>query len=428
MLLFLLSWAGFHVRVITVVPLIVVAALLLFAARRLSLRKFLMQPAENFSRRPLDEFEVFLILVIIACLGARIVASLLAPLNDNDGIAEWGLKAKIFYHNTIKTTDYFQRREFSFSNHSYPLLLPLMYAWMCAAIGQWDDLGMLILNPLNLVAFAPLLYFQARRLASRKVALAVTAIASSVPALLHYTECGQADVPLMLISGASVFCLCQWMMSRRFDSLMLAAVLAGGAMFTKNEGVILLALYLGTASLSVLTQSPRTEWKRLFGHILMYALVASFLALPWFLFSHWHVTNWNAFSQHMSLSTVRWHEIPAMMSLHWANWIHFHNSVQLPKWNILWPLLLITMLLSKSPCRHPGYCLLLISLGQFVAFSLLYLAAPDALVLGSGMEFGTERETLVLLPPLWLLLAQCAEEHWTIWRQMRSNGSSSASA
>lgn len=419
--LFLLSLAGIHMSVMVVLLLVALAVVLVYAVRKLSPRKMFLQPADGDTpRQPLDEFDVFLILVIVACLGARLVASLLAPLNDIDGIAEWGLKAKILYYDTVKTTDYFQRADYGYSNQNYPLLWPMMYAWMCAAIGQWDDLGMLILNPLNLICFTVLLYFQAKRVTSRRVALGVTAIAASVPAAMHYAECAQSDIPLMLISGASFFCLYEWMRSRDFSSLMLAAFLMGGALFTKKEGIIIVVLHIAAAGLSVLVYSARTTWRRLFAQLAAYAAVAGLWALPWFWFERTHIVNWNAFTGKMGLHSIRWDELPAMMNMHVANWLHFYNSIRLPKWNLLWPLMLVTFLVSKSPRRHPGYCVLLIPVLQCAAFSLIYLAAGERIVMGSGMEFGTERETLLMLPPLWLLLALCAEEHWAVWRASRA--------
>jgi len=48
------------------------------------------------------------------------MASLLAPLNDWDGVCVWGIKAKVLFYDTVKTSDYFYNQ----STHSpIPIIL-----------------------------------------------------------------------------------------------------------------------------------------------------------------------------------------------------------------------------------------------------------------------------------------------------------------
>ena len=213
--LFLMSWAGFHIRVLPVLLLIGLAAVVSYAIRRVSLSTLWKRNPDVAPAQPFSEFEWLLLLIIVGCLLVRTMTSLVIPLNDGDGHIIWCLKAKVFFYDTIRTTDYFTRHDLSYLNIRYPLLVPFMYTWVCTVVGHWDDLGMFILNPTNLIVFATLLYCTLRRFVVRPVALAVTAMLSSLPALLHYAECGQGDVPLMLISGASLFCLWDWMQRTR---------------------------------------------------------------------------------------------------------------------------------------------------------------------------------------------------------------------
>lgn len=411
--MFLFSWIGLHINVVAISGLAVGAALAAIIWRRRPLREYWLGNAPD-PRMPLTEFEWLLILIILLCLGARTVACALAPLNDWDGIALWGIKAKVLYYDTIKTTDYFHKPEYAYSHTPYPLLWPFMYAWVCTVVGQWDDLAMLVLNPVNFIAFTVLLYFVMKRFATRTVALGVTAIATSLPTVLHYVECGQADIPLMLIWGASLFCLFDWMQSRRTPSLLLAAVLMGGAMFTKQEGRIVFGASLCAAIASVMAGAPTAQRKKLFGHVAIYAFVALAWVSPWLIFqSDIKDHSWDFGGA--GLSTVRWAETPALLKTIVANALVLKNQVNLPKWHILWPLFALSYIVSPALRRYPWVCLLLVFVLHAGGVGIVFLASHWAISL-QGMEIAFERFAMVMLPPVWLILAKGADDCYARWR------------
>jgi 4-amino-4-deoxy-L-arabinose transferase-like glycosyltransferase len=290
-----------------------------------------------------------------------------------------------------------------------------MYAWMCTVLGKWDDLGMLFLNPINCIAFAVLLYYAARRYAHRTVALGITAIMASLPALLHYTECGQADVPMMMMAGAIFFCLFDWMNTGSLDSILLAGFLMGGGLFLKREGVVIFVAYGCAAVLSAWVGRGWADRRQRFKQLLLFSLVAWGWALPWFIFGR-RITNWNAFSGRVSIDTIRWNDLGgALLFILNGSW-HFYNAIHLPKWNILWPAFALTVVVSKSAWRRPWNFIWVAYFLQSAAIILIYLASSGRIAPGTGEEFGLERETLQILPPLWLLLAKCADEQWRIWK------------
>ena len=376
---------------------------------------------EAVPMKPFDEFEWFLLVIIVGCLLVRTLTSLIIPLNDGDGHAIWCFKAKILYYDTVRTTDYFTRRELSYSHAQYPLLVPFMYTWVSTVVGHWDDMGMFILNPINLVAFAILLYCTLRRFAVRPVALAITAMLSSLPALMHYAECGQADVPLMLISGASLFCLLDWMKSRCLPSLILASVLIAGAMFTKEEGKIIFLAHLLVAGLSVFVDPSRSERKILFGHLGLYVLVAVLCVAPWLSFQRTIPTSGEVYRP-VTIGNIHWHEIPAFFNTVLQNAVNFYNGVGLPKWNLFWPLVVLTLVISKTTRLYPYYCLI----GTFLLHALgvaLVLICADYPVTLKGNEFGFERYTLIMLPPMLLVFGRCLDEWWRIWRGLPEGNS-----
>ncbi|MGO9527199.1 MAG: ArnT family glycosyltransferase [Verrucomicrobiia bacterium] len=410
--MFLMSWAGYHPNVPAIGGMTLGALVVFRLARKTPLARFWLMRGERETGAPgFTEAEWLLMMIIVACLGMRLITSMLAPLNDNDGIAEWGLKARILYHDTLRHTDYFQRADLSFSNHSYPLLWPFMYAWVCTCIGRWDDLGMLILNPLNLIAFAILLYYACCRYASRTVALATTACMVSLPALLHYTECGQADVPLMLMAGVCFFCLFDWIHTRSTESLVLSGILMAGCLFTKHQGMVVLGAYGAAAMASVYG----TKTRKLLGQLAGVSLLVFILILPWIIFSR-RIINYSAETSHVSPATIRWHDLPAALGFIAAGSVEWYNSVKLAKWNLLWPVIALAACCSKCTRQRPWCYIVLVWGLQSAVILLLYLAKREPIGLGLGTEFGLEREALVILAPLWLLLAKCVDEQWRIWK------------
>jgi hypothetical protein len=417
--MFLMSWAGFHIRVLPVLILIGLAAVISYAVRRVSPASLWKRNPNAAPAKPFSELEWFLLLIIVGCLMVRTMTSLVIPLNDGDGHAVWCFKAKIFFYDTIRTTDYFSRHELNYSNVRYPLLVPFMYTWVSTVVGHWDDQGIFILNPTNLVVFAILLYCTLRKFAVRPVALAVTAMLSSLPALMHYAECGQADVPLMLINGASLFCLLDWIQSRRTDSIILAAFLMGGALFTKEEARIIFMAHLAVAGLSVLWAVPRARWWEHAKQLGIYIGLAGIMALPWFLFRR-TIQDYQRSLSAIGFHTIRWDQIPTLLSTIVQTALHFQNSANLPKWNLLWPLIVITMLVNwRQVCRHPWTCLLAIWFLHACGVGLVFLASPDALTY-PAVEVGFERYTLIMLPPLWLLLGLGLNRFWEIWKDNRA--------
>jgi len=411
--MFILSWLGFHLNVVAITSLTAGAVLAAKAWRRRPLRQYWVGGVPE-PWKPLTEFEWLLFVIIILCLGARTVACSLAPLNDWDGIAIWGTKAKVLFYNTVGTTDYFHKPEYSYSHTPYPLLWPFMYAWVCTVAGKWDDLLMLILNPVNFITFTVLLYFAIKRYAVRTVALGITAIATSLPTVMHYVECAQADVPLMLIWGSSLFCLFEWMATRRMPSLLLAAFLMGGAMFTKQEGKIIFIASVFGAVASVIAAAPAGRRKSLLGHIGVYTFLSLVWVLPWLIFQN-GIKDYSWDFGGIGLSTVRWSQILALAKTIVANAIVLKNQVDLPKWHILWPLFVLSYAIAPALRRHPWGCLLLIFVLHAGAVGTVFLASRWTISLQS-MEIAFERFTIVMLPPVWLILAKAADDSYAQWR------------
>jgi hypothetical protein len=422
---FVISWAGFRLNAWLIGATVFGTAFIATKVRGVSLRDFWLSPcAKRAVNVPLTDFEWILVFIIILCLSARTLACLMTPLCDWDALCFWGLKSKICYFSTIRDAGmYFHSPEYRFTNQTYPLLWPMMYAWVCTVLGRWDDLRMLAINPLNLIVFTGLVYFTTRRYVQRTVALIIAALVASLPSSLHYVECGQSDIPLMLISGASLFALFDWIQQRRRESILLAAVLMGGALFVKHEGQILFGVQVLVAAASILRGAPAGERRRLWGDLAWYIAIAVGMALPWLVYrSTIPKDAWQLGGE--GFSRVRWEMLPTFLHTIVQNAVHWYNGVGLPKWNLLWPIIVLFVVLSKSPRQSPWIYLLVVFLLHAGAITLIHLASHVPLTLAH--EFALERYTLIMLPPLWLLLAKCADEWWTIWKAPQDAGVATA--
>jgi len=412
------SLAGFRLNAWVAGGIVLGAAFIATKVRGVPVRAYWLSPqAEGMPKVPLTEMEWLLVFIIILCLSARTMASLMTPMYDWDALCFWGLKAKILYFSTVRDSGmYFHSPEYQFSNQTYPLLFPMMYAWVCTVLGRWDDLRMMAINPLNLIAFTALIYFTARRYVRRVIALTMAALVASLPASIHYAECAQADIPLMLLSGASLFALFDWIRSRRLESILLAAVLMGGALNTKHEGQILFGVQVLVAAATILWLAPRAERRRLCGHLGCYIGIAVAMFLPWLVYrSTIPKEAWQLGGE--GFDRFRWEQLPTFLYAIGQNAVHWYNGVGLPKWNFLWTVIVLFVLLSKSTWRTPWVFLLIVYLVHASTIILIHLASHVELTLGH--EFALERYTLAMLPPLWLLLAKCVDEWWAVWESPR---------
>jgi len=416
--MFLMSWAGHRLHVAPIVGLIGFSAVVAYAIRRAPLTPYVRLRRNAEPRVPLSEMEWSLVAIILACLIARTMASLITPMNDWDGICVWGLKAKVVFFETVRTTRYFNRNELQYSHPIYPLLVPFMYAWVATVLGHWDDVGIFILNPVNVIVATALLYGALRRQTSRMTSLAVTAAFASFPALMNYAECAQGDVPLMLLNAASLYCLFDWMQSRRLPSLLMAGFLIGGAMFTKEEGKIILVTHTVVIALSILMAAAPAERKKLFGHLGLYLLIAGIWILPWVIFQRSIPAGEDQFRA-VTASNIRWSELPTLIhAIVGQNALHFYNTYGYPKWNIFWLMAVPYILFSRTTRSYPYGLLLLIFLLHAAAVLLIWLASTDPIKLDMN-EFGWERYILIMMPPIWLLLGKCVDEWWAVWKSPR---------
>ncbi len=203
-------------------------------------------------------------------------------LRHGDAWTVWSPKARLFALGRLPR-GYFTSHVWS-THPDYPLNLPLAEA---PFFRLPDPLGLTLASLVGagcLVALLLLFYAGMARLYDCAMAALATAAMALVPPMAVLAGYGYADVPLALYGGASALYLLLWWRCRQPRDLALMGLLAGGAIWTKKEGLLmavllLLALIAGEAARR---QAPRRARALA---VLGATAAAALLPLPWLVFS-----------------------------------------------------------------------------------------------------------------------------------------------
>ncbi len=248
-LLYLAQWSGVRAILAALAVTLVVVALgarALVMARRADIMPGCDagEPANGVGR---DWREA---VIVVAGLGLAIVqvaySGLLAaraPFAAWDAWSFWALKARMFTLGG-PPQGYFHDPLTLYTHPDYPLNLPLAAAALFRIHGQIGVVLAALLGPACFGALLLLLYAGLTRLYGRATAALAVGALSFVPALPVQAASGNADAPLALYTGAATLYLLLWWRLRRPADALLMGLLAGGAVWTKREGLPVAALLL----------------------------------------------------------------------------------------------------------------------------------------------------------------------------------------
>jgi len=248
-LLYLAQWSGVRAILAALAVTLVVVVLgarALATARRADIMPSCDagEPANGVGR---DWREA---VIVVAGLGLAIVqvaySGLLAaraPFAAWDAWSFWALKARMFALGGPRP-GYFHDPLTLYTHPDYPLNLPLAAAALFRIHGQIGVVLAALLGPACFGALLLLLYAGLTRLYGRATAALAVGALSFVPALPVQAASGNADAPLALYTGAATLYLLLWWRLRRPADALLMGLLAGGAVWTKREGLPVAALLL----------------------------------------------------------------------------------------------------------------------------------------------------------------------------------------
>jgi hypothetical protein len=325
--------------------------------------------------------------------------TLRSPLSYWDSWTTWGFKARMFALGGPPLS-YFRDGNSSFRHPDYPLNLPLAEATLLRFGGPLGLPLAGLLGPACLLALLLLVYAGLSRLYGRGMAALAAGTLAWVPDLAHWAAMGYADVPLAMYAGAAALYLLLWWRQRRLVDTLLMGLLAGGAAWTKKEGMTIAALLVLVYAGGELLRRDARVAARLWSSVRV-VLAALVVPLPWLLFKA--ITN-PIGSDYRPLTPAVF--ITHMDRLPTIVLLVGREMLDLPHWSFFWVALAGLLVLTVwwlSPC---GRGLLVLLLGQVGVLCTLPYVFSDWRPYTEHIHRSADR-LLVQATPLALLL--CVE-------------------
>src|SRR5919199_4175585 len=323
------------------------------------------------------------------------LAAVRSPLASFDAWSVWAFKARMFALGGPRP-GYFRDPITLHTHPDYPLNLPLAEAALFHVPGTLGVILAGLLGPACLAALLLLFYAGLTRLYGRPVAALATGALSCVPALPLQASGGDADVPLAMYAGASALYLLLWWRGGRPADAVLMGLLAGGAAWTKKEGLpVALLLVLAFAAGEFLR---RDAWLRARAWTMMWVILgAAALPLPWLLFTHiMHPLGRDFLPLTLAVFVAHAGRLPHIATFFVLQMLAFKN------WSLLWGALAGALLLAARRLTPSGRGLLLLLLGQLSIYVVAFVFS-DWQPYTAHMQTSLDR-LLVQTVPLALLL------------------------
>ena len=298
--------------------------------------------------------------------------ALIKPIESYDAIAIYAIRSKIFYLAKAIPADYFTAIARLFPHADYPLNIQLSETFLYMSMGSLNDQLVKVIFPLFFAAILCILYFAIRRFASRTYALILTFILASVPHFNNYATNAYLEMPLTFYVFIGGLFLLRWIEDNRaIGALVISAIATGLAGWTKNEGMMYCAIYSVLVFVFVASKGRKVEKRDILSAV-MYSGIIFLICLPWALIkARWHITN-----DEIALSNLN--PVNLVKQLNKLGPIAYEFQKQLfgpKKWNILWPVTIIVLLLNykKAFAMPARYVLAMIAmaLGGYVVFYMI---------------------------------------------------------
>jgi hypothetical protein len=228
------------------------------------------------------------LLVALVAVGAVLAYSTreatVIPVSQWDEFAMWSKKAIFLFDYSHLDPTFFAGGAYVHMHPEYPILLPLLEAFVFKGMGTPAARPMHVEFVVLLVAFLWAVAFLVWR---RRPTLAWVPVLLGIaisPWIWDQLLTGYADLPLTFLLGTGVLTLGLWLEDQRPQWLILAVVLLAGAANTKMEGLVasLAALLIAVAVRLVLRQGRPAI------HAVLALVALGVTVLPWRLWTSAH--------------------------------------------------------------------------------------------------------------------------------------------
>ncbi len=290
------------------------------------------------------------------------------PVISHDAVANYALKAKIFYFFKGVPAGFFSWSESTVAHPDYPPLLSFVMTWVHTFIGFNDFLVKMIM-PVFYLAFMGLFYSLTRKFFNRVYALLLTFLLGTIPQLADYATIIHADLILTVFITCALIYFTLYLRTRNRINLILSSVLFGLSLWVKNEAIVFVAAFI--VSGVVFASRSGSAWKkRIFTDVMISIIVVAVLSSSWFAVKLASAAS-NSDINIAQLTFGRlWQnikDIPVLIYL-------FQQEVFGPKkWNIFWIIVFAGMIWKRNMLwKREGFYLMmfliLAGLGYFAGY------------------------------------------------------------
>lgn len=301
--------------------------------------------------------------------------ALIKPIEAYDAIAIYAIKSKIFFLAKAIPADFFSGMIHSFPHPDYPLNIPLAETFLYMCMGALNEQLVKLIFPIFFVGILALLYYAIRRFASKTYALLFTFMLATVPQFNAYAANAYQELPLAFYYFASAIFLFDWLEDRsEIRKLVLSAVMAGLAAWTKNEGLMYCIINLFLVASFCLFDRKESPLRSL-SYPILYISISFAIAIPWTYIKH----KYGISNEEINLANLN----PAYLAgqLHKIGPVFYELQKQLfgpKKWNILWPVAIAAGLyyhrrLLSGRQRYMTVSILLSMCGYVVFYMISYV-------------------------------------------------------
>lgn len=267
-------------------------------------------------------WEKFIILGLFIQFAWVIIHVLPVPVRSYDSVADFSLKAKIFFLDGGIPRGFFKFPESTVTHVDYPLLLPFYMAWVYRFIG-FNDVVIARIMPFLYMVFIGLFYSLLRRFFDRKYALIAAFALATIPQISRFSMILYADMVLTAFVTCAFLYFMLYLLRGGPAPLVFASVLFGISGLVKNEGLVFLVGFFICLILI------RVKIK----YFLFSLLTVSLIALPWFILKY----SSGLVNSDINLKLLTFEKFISNLKSSHVLLFELQREVFNPKkWNLLW--------------------------------------------------------------------------------------------
>ena len=219
-----------------------------------------------------DFFLIILFLLIIGSIVWGFLMAVIVVPDDWDAWAIWGVKAKLLLLGTGTIEDVTH-----VGHADYPLFWPFIWAYSAWCGGGWEESWSRGWSAVfYLMVLWEIVVIVNRYTMKKFWSVFAAAVFATVPMVPVVVSWSYAEAPFWLLTVSSFCCLLVWKESGSRKHIVIGALLAVGAAYTKNEGVLFSLIMMIWLAVNCAVDS-----RKRFYHLLIFILVFAFCYFPW---------------------------------------------------------------------------------------------------------------------------------------------------